>query len=369
MSLMGGASGRGARQSGFEWAILVPVVLLAAIGTTMLYSVAGGAFQPWADRHAMRFFVGLALLLVIARVPLAVWARLALPIYVLALGLLLVVSVAGVEASGARRWLRIAGMSLQPSELMKVALVAALGRYYDLLPAQRVSHPRAVLGALALIGMPAVLVLRQPDLGTALMFLAIGITAMLVAGVRLAYFLAGGALAAAVSPLLWHGLHAYQRRRIEIYIDPDSDPTGAGYHIAQSKIALGSGGLTGHGLVAGSQSRLDFVPEKHTDFIFAMLGEAWGFLGTATVIAIYALLVGMAMGLAYRAKRPLARILIAGLATTVFCYAFINVAMVSGLVPVVGVPLPFLSYGGSAMISLMALLGLALAAAAEGRRR
>ena len=261
------------------WTVVLLVALVAAAGTATLYSVAGGSLEPWASRHAARFLLGLGVALAIALVPLDVWLRLAYPAYALALALLLVVPLAGIEVLGARRWLGIGSFTLQPAEIMKVALVAALARYYQWLPWSRVSRPLWVALPLMMIAVPVVLTLKQPDLGTATLFAGVGLGLMMLAGVSALYALFGGVAAIALAPMVWTSLHAYQRRRIEIFLDPDKDPLGAGYHIAQSKIALGSGGLSGRGYIQGTQSQLDFVPEKHTDFIFTMFAEEWGFVG------------------------------------------------------------------------------------------
>lgn len=346
-----------------DWPLLLLAALIAAIGTATLYSVAGGAFAMWAERHVLRFLFGVALALAIGLVPLAVWQRLAYPAYAVALAPLALMPLIGTEAMGARRWIALgAGFSFQPSEIMKVALVAALARYFHDLPRERISDPRALLGPVVLVALPVVLTLRQPDLGTALLFAALGLGLMFLAGISTMYFAAGGISAVAAMPVVWAGLHDYQRKRIEVYLDPGIDPQGAGYHITQSKIALGSGGLEGKGFLMGTQSRLDFVPEKHTDFAFAMFGEEWGFVGAVVVISLYALLVALLLRRAASAKNAFGRLVTAGAALSVFAHAFVNIAMVSGLLPVVGVPLPLISYGGSAMLSLMAAMGLAMSA-------
>ncbi|MGQ0672117.1 MAG: rod shape-determining protein RodA [Hyphomicrobium sp.] len=349
------------------WLVLAATAALAALGTMTLYSVAGGSYDPWAERHALRYLGVTAAVLVMVLVPPRIWLAAAYPFYAVALLLLLLVPFAGVEALGARRWLDVAGLSFQPAELMKVALVPALARYYQGLPAGRLSRPQWVAPPLAMILVPVVLVLRQPDLGSAMLFAVLGLTLMFLAGVSAGYFAAGAIAVASALPFLVENLHDYQRRRLEIFLDPDSDPLGAGYHILQSKIALGAGGFAGKGFMQGTQSQLDFLPEKHTDFIFTMIGEEWGFLGGMMLIAVYALLIGLMIRMAIQARTPFARLLIAGSAMTIFLYVFINVAMVTGLVPVVGVPLPLVSYGGTSMVTLMTGVGLALSAHVHGR--
>ncbi len=350
-----------------HWPVLIVISAIAALGTAALYSVAGGSFQPWAERHTLRFLLSVSLVIVMAVVRTEVWLKLAYPVYVIALLALALVPLVGVEALGARRWIGVGMMSFQPSEIMKIALIVALARYYQWLPADQVSRPQWVLAAFAMIAVPVVLTLRQPDLGTALMLSAVGLVMMFLAGTSLLYFGSVVAAAAAAMPLGWSHLHDYQRRRMEIFFDPERDPLGAGYHIAQSKIAIGSGGAWGKGFMQGTQSQLDFVPEKHTDFIVTMLGEEWGFAGLMFLLSLYALALTFMFLMAMRCQNIFARLVIAGTATTLFIYVFINVAMVTGLVPVVGIPLPLVSYGGTSMITLMAGLGLAMSGYVHGR--
>ena len=349
-----------------HWPVLIVAAGIAAIGTAALYSVAGGSFQPWAERHALRFLIGIGIVLAMAMVRPEVWLKAAYPAYALALLLLCMVPVIGVEALGARRWIGFGGVTFQPSELMKLALVAALARYYQWLPSDNVSRPRWVVIPLLLIVIPVVMTLKQPDLGSAMLFAVLGLALMFLAGVSTFYFLAGGAATVAAMPLIWSNFHDYQRRRVEIFLDPEKDPLGAGYHITQSKIALGSGGVSGKGYLQGTQSQLDFVPEKHTDFIATMLGEEWGFAGLLLLLALYILLMSMMFAMAWRCQNCFGRLVIAGSAMTFFVYVFINLAMVTGLVPVVGVPLPLVSYGGTSMMTLMIGLGLAMSGYVHG---
>ncbi len=349
-----------------NWPVLIVAGLIAAIGCAALYSVSGGSFQPWAERHAFRFLIATAIVLVMAMVRTEVWLRAAYPAYAIALVALALVPVFGTEALGARRWLNVWGMTFQPAELMKLALVAALARYYQWLPVQRVSHPLWAAIPIAMIAVPVILTLRQPDLGTAMLFGVVGLSLMFLSGVSIFYFLAGAAGAVAAAPLIWNNLHDYQRRRIETFLNPDLDPLGAGYHIAQSKIAIGSGGLSGKGFLLGTQSQLDFVPEKHTDFIVTILGEEWGFAGLAVLLGLFALLIALIIVMAWRCQNRFGRLVISGSAVTLFVYVFINVAMVTGLVPVVGVPLPLVSHGGTSMMTLMIGLGLAMSAHVHG---
>ncbi|MEQ1696413.1 MAG: rod shape-determining protein RodA [Hyphomicrobiaceae bacterium] len=352
-----------------NWLVIVLVLLLAGTGVATLYSVAGGSFEPWAQRHAVRCAAGVAVLLGCALVPVKVWMQAAVPVYLAALALLAAVPLIGSEAMGAKRWLSLGGTTIQPSEFMKVALVLVLARFYAALPAASVSRLRWVGVPLALMAVPIVLTLKQPDLGTAMLFAGLGLGMMFLAGVSVWYFAAGLVGVLAVLPQVGAHLHDYQRKRIEIFLDPASDPLGAGYHITQAKIALGAGGLNGQGYLKGTQNQLDFVPEKMTDFIFAMIGEEWGFTGACMVLGLFALLIGTLFVMAFGSRQGFSRLVIAGAALSVSIYVLINVGMVTGLVPVVGVPLPLISYGGTAMLGMMVALGLAMSAYVhEGQR-
>jgi rod shape determining protein RodA len=350
------------RLGALNWPLLMALCLLAGIGLAALYSVAGGSWSPWAERHALRFLVGLAMLISVAVVPFGFWMRLAYPTYAVSLFALLLVPLIGTEALGARRWLSVGSIGFQPSEAMKIALLLALARYYHTVPFGRISHPLWLLVPLALIAAPMVLVVRQPDLGTGLMIAMVGGGVMMMAGVSLLYFAAGLAALAAAVPLALPFLHEYQRRRIEVFLDPLSYPLGAGYHVTQSKIAMGSGGLAGKGFLSGTQGQLDFLPEKHTDFIFTTIAEEWGFLGALYVLLAIAILLAILLTMALATASRAGRLIISGTMLSIFAYAFINVGMVSGALPVVGIPLPFVSYGGTAMLSLMFSLGLSMCA-------
>lgn len=352
-----------------HWPVLLTTCLLAAIGTATLYSVAGGSFQPWAERHTLRFLVALAVVIAMALVRLDIWMKLAYPFYAITLGMLTLVPLVGVEALGAKRWIDVGALSFQPSELMKLALISALARYYMWLPPDRVGRLRYHIVPLAMMIVPVLLTLKQPDLGSATIFLAIGLTLMFLAGVPAKYFAIAALLGLAAMPVVWSGLHDYQRRRVEVFLDPGMDPLGAGYHITQSKIALGSGGVFGKGFMQGTQSQLNFVPEKHTDFIGSIIGEEWGFVGLLILIGVYATLILMMTVMAWRCENRFARFLIAGSAASFFIYVFVNLAMIAGLVPVVGIPLPLVSYGGTAMTTLMISLGLAMSGYVHGQRR
>lgn len=350
----------GVWRSPIAWLIPPLAVLIGGIGVATLYSVAGGSMDPWAMRHVMRLIVGFAMLFGLALVPSALWMRLAYPIYIIALLLVAAVLVRGTQALGAQRWLVLGPISLQPSELMKFALILVLARYFHQLPARNISKPMAVLIPLAMVAVPMLLILKQPDLGTAVLLGVTGLTLIFLAGAPLQYFALGGGLVAAIAPVFWAYLHGYQKQRLLVFWDPAIDPLGKGYQIYQSKIALGSGGLAGKGFLQGTQTQLDFVPEKHTDFVFALWAEETGFIGAMVLIALFAALVWCLVLLALRSRSVFARLLITGVATSLFLHVFVNISMVVGLAPVVGVPLPLISYGGTSLFSLLAGLGFAL---------
>lgn len=348
-----------------DWALVLLLVAIATLGFLMLYSVAGGSVEPWAWRQMTRFAVGMVLMLGIAMVDIRVFRLLSPAVYVAALALLVGVEVFGKSGMGAQRWLQIGPLQLQPSELMKVALVMALARYYDWLAPSRVSHPLWLLPPVLMIVVPMMLVLRQPDLGTALLLAMGGAAVLFLAGVSWWYFAFGAAAGAGMTAAVlmsrgteWQLLKDYQYRRIDTFLDPEADPLGAGYHIIQSKIAMGSGGLSGRGLMLGTQSRLDFLPEKHTDFIFTALAEELGFVGSVSLLALYLLVVAFGTASMLRNRDRFGALLTGGLTATFFLYFAVNMAMVMGLLPVVGVPLPFVSYGGSAMLVLLIAFGL-----------
>ncbi len=345
-----------------NWLLLIALCAVTAVGLAALYSVAGGAWSPWAERHALRFLVGLAVLIAMAVVPLAFWMQLAYPAYAVALLALALVPLVGTEALGARRWLPIGPLTFQPSEMIKVALVMALARFCHGLTPGQLSNPLRLIIPVAMIAAPMLLIVRQPDLGTALLIGMVGAGTLLMAGVSIAYFAVGGAAIAGGIPLALPYLHDYQRRRIEVFLDPSTDPLGAGYHVTQSKIAMGSGGIGGKGYLAGTQSQLDFLPEKHTDFIFTTIGEEWGFLGAVVVLLLIGFVLAVLLGMALAVSSRAGRLLICGSALTLFLQAAVNIGMVTGSLPVVGIPLPLISYGGTSMTTLMIGMGLSMSA-------
>ena len=348
-----------------NWGLVLLLVAAAAIGFLMLYSIAGGQWDPWASAQIKRFGLGLALMFVVAMTPIWFWRNVSVVAYIGSLILLIVVAYFGSVGMGAQRWIDLGFMRLQPSEVCKVTLVMVLAAYYDWLPAERVSNPIWVIFPIILILIPVGMVVTQPDLGTSLLLLFGGGAMMFLAGVHWAYFAsviamgAGGIVAIFQSRgQTWQLLNDYQYRRIDTFLDPASDPLGAGYHITQSKIALGSGGWAGRGLMQGTQTRLNFLPEKHTDFIFTTLAEELGFIGGMSLLVIYLLILSFCWISAAQNKDRFSTLLIMGVGVTFFLFFAVNMSMVMGLAPVVGVPLPLVSYGGSAMLVLMGAFGL-----------
>ena len=341
-----------------NWGLMALLLMLTGISVALLYSAANGSFEPWAVRQMARFGVGAAIMIAVAVIDLRFWLRWAYGGYAGALALLILVEFIGATGMGAQRWIDIGVIQLQPSEVMKIALVVALARYFNGIDIEDMGRLRILVPALLLVCAPVALVVKQPDLGTALILVMVGGVMFWLAGVRL--WQAGLVATAAIGavPVAWQFLHQYQKERVLTFINPENDPLGAGYHILQSKIALGSGGLSGKGFMAGTQSHLDFVPEKQTDFIFTMLAEEFGMLGGLTLLGVYLLLVAYGIAIAWRSRNQFGRLLAMGLTTTFFLYVFINVAMVMGLIPVVGVPLPFISYGGTSLLTLMIGFGL-----------
>ncbi len=348
------------KMASVSWGLVLLLSAISGIGFAVLYSAAGGSLEPWASRSMLRFGLGLALLLAVAMVDLRFWYRAAYPAYAFAVLLLLAVDLKGVRGLGAQRWLELGPVSLQPSELMKVALVMVLARYCSTLSRTEMARPVRLIVPAALVLLPAALVMKQPDLGTALMLILGSAGLLLLAGVRLWVFGLAGLGGIAAVPLAWRFLRDYQKKRILTFLNPENDSLGAGYHIMQSKIALGSGGMWGKGFLQGTQSHLSFLPEKHTDFIFTMFAEEFGMAGGLVLLLLYALVVAYGFGIGLRCRNQFGRLLALGIVVNFFLYAFINIAMVMGLIPIVGVPLPLISYGGTAMLTLMFGFGLVI---------
>ena len=343
-----------------DWRLVLVLIGVAGVGTAALYSAGGMKPDPWAAKHATRFAIGVAIMLLVALVDLRVWMRTAYPAYVVSVLLLVAVDVIGKGAMGAQRWLDLGPIQIQPSELMKIAAILAMARYFHGLSREQVGRIVYVIPPILAIIVPVGLVMVQPDLGTAMVLLCTGAAMMFVAGVKLWKFLLAGSLGAACLPVAWKFMHEYQRNRVRIFLDPDLDPLGAGYHILQSKIAIGSGGMLGKGFGMGTQSALNFLPEKQTDFIFTMWTEETGLRGALLLLALYVAVILYAYIVALRTRSHFGRLLAMGIGITVFLYVFINMGMVMGLLPVVGVPLPLVSYGGTAMLTVMFACGLLL---------
>jgi rod shape determining protein RodA len=342
-----------------DWTLAILITLIACAGFMMLYSAAAGSIWPWAGRQMIRFVFAFAIFLAVACVDLRVWLGLAYPAYWISFALLVAVEVAGHVGLGAQRWIEFGPLALQPSELMKIALILALARYLHGLPPNEVSRPSKLVQPLLMVAAPVVLVLMQPNLGTATILALCGATLLFLAG--LSWYWIGSAFAAiAVAvPTAWEFLlHDYQRQRVLTFLHPDQDALGAGWNITQAKIALGSGGLAGKGFLLGTQSRLNFLPESQTDFILPMVGEEFGFLGTMVLLVIFSMVIYHGIQIAMRSRSQFGRLLAMGITVNFFLYIMINGLMVMGLIPVVGIPMPLISYGGTAMMTVMFGFGL-----------
>lgn len=343
------------------WRLIVAILAIGGFGLVVLYSAAGGNLKPWALSQGIRFVVFLIGAILLSHVREEQIKAVAFPAYAVILIALIVVEVFGFVGGGSQRWLDLGFIRIQPSELMKPAIVLVMARFYDLLPSGEIRRFSAIWPAAVLIGFPFLLVLVQPDLGTATMIAAGGLVVTFLAGLPLRLFIGSGVVFVAAIPVIFFSLHEYQRNRVLIFMDPESDPLGTGYHISQSKIAIGSGGFFGKGFLNGTQSHLDYLPEGHTDFVFATMAEEWGLLGGLLLIATFLLITNWGIRVALRARGRFGRLAAAGLSMTIFFYVAINLAMVMGLAPVVGIPLPLVSFGGSAMMTVLLCLGLLMA--------
>jgi rod shape determining protein RodA len=340
------------------WRVIFLVSGISLYGLIVLYSNAGGALQPWAMKQGMVFLFFLSVAIGMSWIKEATIKALVFPAYVAIVIMLIGVEILGFAAKGAQRWLDIGPIRLQPSEFMKPAIVLTLARFYELVPVGEIRKWRAIWPALMILAVPAALILLQPDLGTTIMVVLCGVTVMFLAGVPMWVFVTPMAAIAVAAPIAYQTLHGYQKKRIDTFLDPESDPLGTGYHIAQSKIAIGSGGVWGKGFLHGSQSHLDYLPEGHTDFVFASLVEEWGVVGGVILILAFGAVIRWGMNVSANARTRFAQLTAAGLSGTIFFYASINLMMVMGLAPVVGVPLPLVSFGGSAVMTVMLCLGI-----------
>ncbi|AIT79044.1 rod shape-determining protein RodA [Novosphingobium pentaromativorans] len=344
------------------WQMLIPLFALVCLGGAVLYSAAGGHLQPYALSHVIRFLVFLVMAIVISRFSRNLFRQAAYPIYGGIIVLLVLVETIGAMGGGSQRWLNLGFMTLQPSELMKPAIVLVLAKFYESLPASMIGSWRGLVPAGVLIGIPAFLVILQPDLGTALAICFGGAIIMFLAGLPLWWFVSAGVAVMITIPIAFFTLlHGYQRNRVLTFLNPEEDPLGTGYHITQSKIAIGSGGIFGKGFGNGSQSHLQYLPEPHTDFVFATMAEEWGMIGGFFVIAVFGIVLFWSLSVARRSPDRFASLLAAGMTATVFFYVAINLMMVMGLAPVVGIPLPFMSHGGTSMLTNMICIGSIMA--------
>lgn len=347
-----------------NWLLISLIVSLAFIGFFMLYSAAGGSFNPWLTRQLIFFCLFFPIMILIAITDIKLWFKFAYVFYIIALTMVIMVDVMdqlGHNAMGATRWFRIGSIKIQPSEIMKVCLVFALSRYFYSIEAENIGRIKFVIPPLLMIAIPAGFIFHQPDLGTAFILTAVGILVLFMAGVKMWKFVSVGLITAIAIPFVWHFLlHDYQKKRIFTFLDPTHDPLGSGYNIIQSKIAIGSGGIFGKGFLEGTQGQLDFLPEKQTDFIFTMLSEELGFIGGTFTILLYGAVIAICINIAMKTKHQFGRLFVIGIVNIFFIHMFINIGMVMGLLPVVGAPLPFISYGGTIMGAMMIGFGMVL---------
>ena len=351
------------------WRIILTVMAIGGFGLVVLYSAAGGSIRPWALPQGVRFVVFLVAAILVSRVPERIWRGAALPAYAVLMVMLVLVELIGAVRGGGQRWLGVGPFQLQPSEFMKPCIVLAVATFYDILPPNETRRFIAIWVPAVMIMLPAALIAHQPDLGTALMVVGSGVIVMFLAGVPLRLFVAGGLAIAVAAPLAVNFvLHGYQRDRILTFLNPQRDPLGMGYHINQSEIAIGSGGILGKGFLNGTQSHLDYLPEGHTDFVFATMAEEWGLIGGVVLIVAFLSVILWGIRVSLNAQTRFARLAAAGLASTIFFYVAINMAMVMGLAPVVGIPLPLVSFGGSAQMTVLLCLGMLMSIDRQNRQ-
>lgn len=340
------------------WGLALTILAVSSIGFVMLYSAAGFDWDPWASRQITRFAMGFAIMIAVATIDIRFWMKAAYPFYALSVVLLVAVDLMGEVGMGAQRWLDLGFVQIQPAELAKISIVLVVARYFHGINHEQIGNPLYLIWPILLTAVPAFLIFKQPKLGTTLVVLTTTAIVFFMAGVRLWKFILVGVSAGAAVPIGWSLLRDYQRQRVLTFLNPESDPLGAGYHIIQSKIALGSGGIWGKGLGGGTQSHLQFLPEKQTDFIFTMLSEEFGFVGGLVLIGLYTVIVLYGLAIALRARSQFGRLVAVGLLSGIYLNALINMAMVMGLVPVVGEPLPLVSYGGTSMLTLLFGFGI-----------
>jgi rod shape determining protein RodA len=348
------------RLAEINWFIIFIMTTLAVIGFAMMVSAGGGDFHPWASQQISRFLLAFVVMIVLATIPMRMLMDYAYILYFLCLIVLIGVDITGHIGMGAKRWLAVGGLNLQPSEFMKLTVILVLARYFHQLHPEDIQRFPFLIPPLLLIAMPAVLILRQPNLGTTIIMGSVGVIMCFLAGVRWRYFIGAAVGGISALPVVWHFMHDYQKRRVLTFLNPGDDPQGAGYNILQSIIAIGSGGLAGKGYMHGSQNQLNFLPEKHTDFIFTMLAEEFGFIGCMVVLMLFFILLMSGMMVSLKSRSTFGAMMAAGVTALIFMHILINCSMVMGMMPVVGVPLPLMSYGGSIMVSTVLAVGLLL---------
>lgn len=345
-----------------NWGLVLLIVAVGSVGFLALYSAGGGHMEPFAKKHLMRFSAGFIGMLITAFVSIRFWRDLAWPMYAISLLMLLYVDIRGHIGMGAQRWINLGFIQLQPSEIMKITLVLALAAYYERCDVANISRLKNMIPPLMIIGMPVLLVVTQPDLGTGTQLMLLGVSTMFLAGVSWWWFIAGATAVAAAIPVAWTLMYEYQRNRVRTFLNPESDPLGTGYHVSQAKIAMGSGGFNGKGFLQGTQSRLNFLPEKETDFVFTLWTEEWGLVGGVVLLGLFMLIFTYGLLISMRCRYPFQRLVVMGLTINLALYVFINSGMVMGLLPVVGVPMPLVSHGGTAMLATLFAFGLVLSA-------
>ena len=348
------------RYERINWLLVGLITALATIGFSMLYS-AGGGLYPWLVRQLAFFIIFLPIMIIIAITDLKIWFKASYLLYFIALTLVIIVDIMGHNAMGATRWFRLGPITIQPSEIMKICTIFALARYFYTIDADNVLKIKFLIIPSLIIAIPGFFIFHQPDLGTATILVAVGVSILFLAGVKIWKFISIALVGIISIPFAWHFLlYDYQKKRVLNFINPNNDPLGSGYNIIQSKIAIGSGGLFGKGFMNGTQGQLDFLPEKQTDFIFTMLCEELGFIGAIVTILIYFLIIIVSINIALKTRHQYGRLLVMGVVNIFFVHMFVNMGMVMGLIPVVGAPLPFVSYGGTIMASMMIGFGLVL---------
>ncbi len=350
----------GQKVAQLNWGLIFLITLVSCVGFISLYSAAGGNMSPWASKQITRFAFGISVMFFIALIDIKWWYALAYPAFIIGFTLLFIVEIMGHVGMGAQRWIDLGFMKLQPSELMKIAVIMALARFYHNTKIEDVRRFWMLIPPLGIIFAPVGLVLLQPDLGTSLMIIIAGGAIMFLAGVSIWLFVTAIAGSVAAIPIIWQFMHEYQKKRVMIFLNPESDPLGSGYHISQSKIALGSGGMSGKGFMEGTQSHLNFLPEKQTDFIFTLWAEEWGFIGGISLLFILSLIFIYGIWIGNKCRHQFSKLLALGLIINFSLYVFINIGMVMGLIPVVGAPLPLVSYGGTSMLAALIGFGLAM---------